>query len=465
MSAIRIGFFMASNDMDIKSPKPLSFGYLKAYLESQAPGDFEMEYFDGPFDARSLDILALSTTTQAYPIAVEAARSAKEANSGIITIIGGHHVTYLPEMMADCFDIGIIGEGEHTFADLVTKAVDNRLSLDHDVLAGIQGIVFRHEGSSVVTDPRPLIEPLDSLPHPFRFREKAQYIFSSRGCPYKCVFCSSSAFWKKTRMFSAGYVVEEIEQILHNIPETERIPFQDDLFVLNRKRLLEFAALMEEKKLARRVPYVFSVRANLVDQELCDILKRFNLGYVAFGAESASDRMLDLLGKGTTREMNQNAINLLTKNGINTVCSFIVGIPGETEEEVNSTYNFAYGNMAAGRVSINSIVNILMPMPGTRLWQTAIDRGIIKLDGFDWKKLSVFASYRASSLPLDFDEWLAIREESGAVYLNEAEVPFSRMAQLMRKHEARISRLERMLRIRVALYAFKFVNYVRRLFL
>lgn len=447
--------------MDIKSFKPISFGYLKAYLNSFRNGLFEMDYLDREFDPRGYDILAISSISQNYSYAVNLAKFAKETNPGIITIIGGHHITYLPETMKPCFDLGVMGEGEAAFVELFDSIHQNDARLNKDHLAAIQGIVFNNGGQITQTPPRPLIMRLDNIPHPFRFREEAQYLVTSRGCPYKCAFCSGPAFWRKTRMFSAGYVVEEIEQILRDIPETVRIPFQDDLFIANRQRLSEIINLLESKNLSRKVRYTFSVRANLVDEDLCRTLKRFKLDYVSFGAESASDRILDILGKGTTGEMNQKAIDLLYKHRINTVCSFIVGVPGETEKEVISTYEFALKNMLGGKLSINSNIYILMPLPGTEIWNDAVKQGLITVENFDWNRLSAFTSYRTANVS-SFDEWMSIRQKNNSIYLNENTLPFKIMAQIMNKYEKKIKRFENAMRWRIIRYIYKSVNYLRR---
>jgi anaerobic magnesium-protoporphyrin IX monomethyl ester cyclase len=439
---LKIGFALATNAADADSYKPLSFGYLKAYLDSFRHGLFEMDFLDADFEPQKYDILAISSTSQDYNSAIKIAERAKEINPGIITIIGGHHITYLPETMKPCFDIGVAGEGEATFLDIFDNINGSEKVLNKADLAKIKGIVL-HDGDGIIkADRRPLIVPLDAIPHPFHFKGKSHYLFTSRGCPYRCAFCGSSAFWGKTRMFSAGYVVEEIERTLHDFPETEYIPIQDDLFVANRQRLEEIIKLLESRGIINKVSFTMSVHANLVDEELCGLLKKFRLKFVCFGAESGSDRLLKIIGKNTTVEQNQRALNLLKKSGIETVCSFIVGIPGETESETISTFEFIWKNIRDIKLSTISAVNILTPMPGTAIWNEAVSQGSISLENFDWNRLSGFASYRASKAS-GFDEWVSNRKRNNSIYLNEETLPYEKLIEIMRSYENKITKFEK----------------------
>jgi anaerobic magnesium-protoporphyrin IX monomethyl ester cyclase len=311
-----------------------------------------MNLFDVPDGMDQLDVVAISATSQDYIQALKIAQSIKEKNRNIITILGGHHITYLPETLTEDFDIGVRGEGEQTFLHLIRYFQENNFRVIPEKLHKIQGIIFRENGQIIITEKRKLIN-LDDIPHPNRQCVCSQYIFTSRGCPFKCSFCSSSAFWEKTRFFSAEYVVEEIEQIMQQFPETLQVPIWDDLFIADKKRLHKIIDLVEEKGINKKLKFSFSVRSNLVDDEMCKALKRLNVVGVAFGAESGSDRILKLMNKEVSVNKNQMALDLLYTYRIPVMCSFIVGWTTETEKEVKETFDFILRNISAGKQERN----------------------------------------------------------------------------------------------------------------
>lgn len=440
---LKIGFIQAINKIDVRWYRPLSFGYLKAYIDKYLNYPIEMQFLDSLDGIEELDIIGISATSQDFSRAKEIAKLSKDKKKEIITILGGHHITYLPETLSEEFDVGLLGEGEKTFLELVHCFYHNGLRLKLDDLRSIKGIVFHENGKIIITKRRELITQLETLPFPFREKGDMPYIFSSRGCPYRCAFCSSSAFWEKTRFFSAEYVVREIEWILERFPEVKHIPIWDDLFIANKPRFRKIVEMIEERKICDRVTFSFSVRANLVDDELNKAFKRINVSSVSFGAESGSNRILKLLNKKNTIEMNQKAIDTLYRYGIQVACSFIVGSPTETEDEVRRTYEFILRNVIDGKLSPNNcIVNILMPMPGTAIWDHAVRSGLIDVKNMDWKRLSVFASYRNSNIS-DFTEWVELRRRNNSIYLAEETMPQARLFELMYVYENAIKAFEK----------------------
>lgn len=438
---MKIGFIKATNEIDVQWFKPLAFGYLKGYLDKNLKSPVSMALLDTPEELDEFDIVAISSTSQDYAQAIQIARSMKQKNRNTVMVLGGHHITYLPETLTEDFDIGVRGEGEQTFLDLINYFQKNGFVLIPEKLKKILGVIFRENGNLMATEKRPLLD-LDALPHPDRKSGGSQYIFTSRGCPFKCSFCSSSAFWEKTRFFSANYVVEEIEQLLQQFPGMKQVPIWDDLFIADKKRLMKIIDLVEARGINKKVNFSFSVRANLVDDEMCIALKRLNVVGVAFGAESGSDRILKLMNKGAAVQQNQKALDLLQTYGIPVMCSFIVGWPTETEEEVRKTFEFILQNIAAGKLSNSNAVNILMPIPGTALWDTAVHDGLIDLDHFDWRRLSTFASYKDSKLK-SFDEWVAQRRKNNSLYLNESAFPQERLYERLAEYYQAVEILEK----------------------
>jgi len=139
--------------------------------------------------------------------------------------------------------------------------------------------------------------------------------------------------------------------------------------------------------------------------------------------------------------VNQRAIDLFYRYHIPVRGSFIVGVPTETEDEVRSTYEFILKNIIAGKLLPGCSVNILMPLPGTEVWQQAVQRGTLDPDTVDWAHLSVFASYRDSNLAT-FEDWVQARKDNHSVYLAEDTLPEARLYELMYLYENAIKAFE-----------------------
>ena len=160
------------------------------------------------------DIIGITSLSMNYGRAIRYARIAKEY--GLPVIMGGMHISLLPSTLTSDMDVGVIGEGEETVVDLV-KLFYDKGNLDRNELENIDGVFFRRDGKLVVTDKRKPIVPLDSVPMPARDLVtigEFTNMFTSRGCPYRCTFCASSRFWGTVRLFSAEYVVNEIEHLI-----------------------------------------------------------------------------------------------------------------------------------------------------------------------------------------------------------------------------------------------------------
>jgi hypothetical protein len=236
--------------------------------------------------------------------------------------------------------------------------------------------------------------------------------------------------------------MKEIEHLLERFPDTSHITIWDDLFIAHKPRFKKFVELVEKNKINNKASFTFSVRANLVDDELCDDLKRINVISTSFGAESGANRILKILNKGTTVEINQRAIDTLHRHKIKATCSFIVGTPSETADEVRRTYEFILKNIMDRKLTAQSVVNILMPIPGTEMWEYGIRSNIIDINNFDWKCLSVFASYKHSQRQ-DFDDWLGFRRKNNSVYLAEDSLPQEKLYELMSIYENTIIAIEK----------------------
>lgn len=433
---MKIGFVHVTNTYDVHWWPSLAFGSLKAYLHKHLGDSVVMDRVN-PTWLHKYDIAAISSTTQDYNQAKALAQKVKQENPKAIVVVGGSHITWLPDTLSTYMDFGVIGEGEQTLLELVQFIMSNGNLHDLTELVKIKGLAINWGRGNILSGSRTLIEPLDNIPHPFREPASQPHLFTSRGCPYKCRFCSSSAFWKKTRLHSADYVVEEIESLV--AMGAYEIPIQDDLFVVDKKRFFDIIEKLKQRGLDKKFITSIAVRANLVNDELCQTIKGFApIKSVHFGAESASDRILQLMGKGVKAETNQAALDKLHSYGIPCGCAFVVGWPSETEEELRMTLEFIRRNGAQGKLDPNSPVNILTPFPGTAIWDEAVMYGFIDVNTFNWDRLGIFAAYQTSNAP-NFDSWVDLRRSNNSVYLNEVALPQERLYQVLKEHNEIVS--------------------------
>lgn len=365
---------------------PLGLGYLASSLAAGAP-HVQVEIAQADIERRieesRPDIVGISSVTQNFRRARELARFAHERQ--IPVIIGGTHISALPESLPAEMDVGVLGEGEVTLVELLSR-FDGGFAPEN--LDDVNGIVYRDRSGAVhTTRPRAPVDPLDSLPMPARElldirRHAPAHLFSSRGCPYRCTFCASSRFWPKVRAFSPEYVVREVETILDAYAPTQ-ITFYDDLFIFSAKRLAGIVELLEARGIPGRVEFAISARANLVDEGIVRLLKRMNVVSVSMGLESGSARTLAYLKPSVTLEQNVRAVTLLHDAGINVNASLVIGAPEESAADVLETLRFAEG------LPLN-IVNtyLLTPLPGTPLWSQARELGLVSPD-MDWRRLAI----------------------------------------------------------------------------
>ncbi len=367
---------------------PLGLAYISAYLKERG---IECKIIDKERNIvkavkkENPDIVGFSAMLLNYDKIVEIAKAVKDL--GIKVMVGGVQVTTMPRSLS-VFDLGVIGEGEETVFEVASgKDVEK-----------IKGIVRREGGKIVMNEPRPLIEPLDKIPIPDRealpmklylkprkgsFNTFGRYLgmFTSRGCPYRCVFCSSSHFWKKLRLHSPERVVEEIKLLVERY-NVDGVIFWDDLFVVSEKRLEAIVKMLKEERI--NIPFQGFGRANLINRRVCNLLQKMNMTNIAFGFESGSQKVLKYLKDCATVKDNLRALKLCKEFGLRTQGNFIIGSPNETEEDIKLTLKLIRNE------NLDEVyVHYLMPFPGTGVWEEAKKLGVVS-DNFEDMDLSQF---------------------------------------------------------------------------
>jgi anaerobic magnesium-protoporphyrin IX monomethyl ester cyclase len=282
-------------------------------------------------------------------------------------------------------DVGVTGEGEETICELL-ELLARKGKFDKDDLLKIKGIIYWDNGKIATTDGREPIYPLDELPLPARDLFSIQpntYMFTSRGCPYRCTFCASSRFWSKVRIFSAEYLVKEIEHLV-KVYDVKSIMFYDDIFSVDVQRVRKTIDLLKEKNILGKVDFNCSIRANMVNDETIKLLKELGVKSIGMGLESGCNRTLKYLKRDNIDiKDNENAIRIIKKHGIEVHGSFIIGSPEEDRKDILETLKFIKKNQLTG-----FDVYVLTPFPGTPVWDYALSRGLVA-EEMDWDRLNV----------------------------------------------------------------------------
>ena len=347
-------------------------GYLREY------GDFEIKCIDSKFEKISFaetarravewkpDIVALTAFTNEIKPAAYTAGLIKRALPNVITVIGGVHVTAIPEQTMrefPTFDIGVVGEGEETFLALCNELEKEEPKLEH-----VSGLVLRsNQDDPFQTKARVRILDQDSIPLPaWDLLPSAEeyYIHTVRGCPFNCVFCMNPN-GKVARKRSIEKSIDEMEWLIKDFG-AKRISFGDELFSVDMKRTDAMMDLMIERKIGEKVSWDVQTHVAYVNDELLKKMKAANIEKLEMGVETGDETSLRRMGKATDLKMILKAFGLARKHHIKTGSFMLLGQPNETHKSIWRTILFG--------IKINPtepIFGTMVPYPGTEVAKLA----------------------------------------------------------------------------------------------
>jgi len=317
----------------------------------------------------------------------------KKQNKECKIIVGGPHATSCPDNVIQNPDIdyAVLGEGEETFSDLVGKIISRG-----DIFQ-VKGIAFKQNGICHTTLPRENIHDLDSLPFPawdlidmkkyfkhwrFNNMKPSPYmaIITSRGCPYRCIFCHN-ILGKTFRARTPENVFSEIKALYerYNIRDFEII---DDLFNLDKKRAIKICDLIINSGLKIKLSFPNGLRGDLMDEELILKLRQAGTFLITYAPETGSPRLQKTIKKNMDLNKLQETIRITSKMGIFTHGFFMMGFPTETEQDLEQTHKFAL------ETTLNTAqFFIANPFPDTELYKLGVRMGKnmqTKFDSFDY---------------------------------------------------------------------------------
>lgn len=361
---------------------PLNLAYLAAVAEKEG---HEVRIIDGQAENMSLskmientvafnpDIIGITATTTFYHIATDLSRGLKEANSKIPIVIGGPHITIVKEeAFSPFFDYAFIGESEKSWPMFLERYQNG------EDISSVKGILFRDDGRVKFTGAAEPIDDIDSIPFPARHLLKMDKyklgtlhgtknftsIMFSRGCPFKCIFCSNKVFGERVRKRSVRLLVDEIKSVVSEF-NIRHFYFADDNLTLDRRYILEMCDLIDGEKLS--ITFESSTRANLVDEELVSRMAKSGLIRLSFGLETVDPEIRRIIKKEVPLESYATAYRLTNKYGIETLDSVMLGLPGETRETIKKTLSYLRHARGIHQASFG----IAVPYPGTELYEMA----------------------------------------------------------------------------------------------
>jgi anaerobic magnesium-protoporphyrin IX monomethyl ester cyclase len=316
-------------------------------------------------------------TNEIKPCAYIAAK-VKQIDPSILTIVGGAHVSAIPEATLReflGFDVVVVGDGEETLLEIITGAE----------FSVIKGVTYRSYGVIKRNPERDRILDQDNLPMPAWDMlpvGRHYWLQTAKGCPFKCVFCMNHN-GRVVRKNSVEKAMDEIQFVIDNY-HPEWIRFGDELFTADRGRTISFLEQWIERGFHQKVKWDLQTHVKYVDREMLRLFKKANITQLDMGVESGDSVILKSMGKATNEEMILRAFKMAHEEGIKTGSLLLLGQPNETIKSMQNTIRLA--------VKINSsipMIGIMMPLPGTEVAKLAAKKqGGYSRISFDWDEYS-----------------------------------------------------------------------------
>lgn len=328
-------------------------------------------------------------------------KKVKSAFPEKMIVVGGEHITADPQYVldsCDAVDICVVGEGEETVIELIQKLESNQ------EISGIKGIYFRdpqNREKGLPTPPRDRIKKIDEIAWPdwddypidiylekkLSLQETTKTsipMLGSRGCPYKCTFCTNPNMWGP-RWISrdAKDIVKEVKTYVNKYG-VNYIEFWDLTFLINKKWIHEFCDLLISENLDIQYGLPSGTRSEALDQETLDKLFKSGLKRINFSPESGSDYVLEIIQKKVDRGNFLKIMNMASKSGLYVTSNIVLGFPGERKRDVVLSFKYIIQMVFAGIHDLYLLP--YAPYPGSRIFNDLVAKGKIdkKSEDFDY---------------------------------------------------------------------------------
>lgn len=373
---------------------PIGLAYIAGYLDSKG---IDVLFIDAEAEKLSnldvldkvrkfgADVIGLTCATSTFPYAFGLSALLKQ-HLNVPIVFGGVHSTQSPRdvLKHNEIDFVVMGEGEITFYELIKEITGDGNFKD------IKGLAYTDKNGIHINRPREFIQNLDDLPMPLyksvpikKYKPYAYQptqslpfmtLFSSRGCPFNCIFCETKVMCgKKVRLHSPERVIEDILYLKSEFG-VRNFQFFDDTLTVNKKRVEKICELIKENNLD--ISWNCLSRVDTVNSDLLKKMSASGCELIAFGVESGDDAILKNIRKGCTVEQAKAAFKAAKEANMVIRAFFMIGNPGETKQTVLKTIQFAK-ELDPDFVNFS----ITTPFPNSELWDLYEKAGYIKHEG------------------------------------------------------------------------------------
>ena len=333
-------------------------------------------------------IIGISILTENMPVINAIIRVCRDYLSNVPIIVGGPHTIVSQNVINEIcgWDYIIIGEAE----DSLLKLVEVILGLSNTpALREINGLIYKEDGKIRINEGATMCKNLDDLPfsdlkdmYSFNVEWKRKFkkvmISTSRGCPFKCTFCYMNAYYKKIRYRSPENVIKEIKFNALSYDIT-KFYFVDDSFGVDKNFLYKLCELMT--LLPFDIKWSCMTHEKLINEERLEIMKKAGCNAIHLGIESGSDKILKLLGKGTTVEKIEKKCRLISEMELKLQAFFMIGMPTETEKDIKKSMA-----LLKKIEPYEAILQIYVPYPNTELYEYINENICDIINFYDWNE-------------------------------------------------------------------------------
>lgn len=377
-----------------QNPIPMGPCYVAAYLKKNGVSDisyysqdiyhYPEEHITDYLSKNNYDVVALGFTAGYFQHRkiLKICNAINKAKNRPFVVLGGHGPTPVPEfyMKLTGADAVVLGEGERPFLNLI-RALENKTSL-YDV----KGVAFKDGNDFIVNERETPIKNLDTIPNPYYEPLPMEYylnakvfqmkrtdrminMITGRGCNYRCNFCQRLE--KGIRFRSVGSVIDELKKYIRDFRITY-VVFWDELFMFSEKRVAELTEGILKENI--KINYWCTGRLNIVNPEILRMLKKSGCNYIDYGIEQFDNNSLQKMNKRQTEEEIVRGIELTQKAGIRIGFNIIFGNLGDTRESLRKSIELLDKYNDYGQLRV---IRPVTPYPGSALYYTAIERGLI----------------------------------------------------------------------------------------